>query len=179
MKLVKYSVSVSFFLLMFGCRENKLATEGGMEKSDSHIPETVLDSSLYAWEDGKIVVNWKDLLDVKFLKKADTLLDSVDIPEFNKKVKAMHGREVIIDGFYIPVEETGDENIVILSAYPYAQCFFCGQAGVESIVDVLIKEPLPPIKTDTKVRFSGIFKTNADDFDFLIYILDNARYIPK
>ncbi|MBK6364574.1 MAG: hypothetical protein IPF52_14195 [Saprospiraceae bacterium] len=82
-----------------------------------------------------------------------------------------------MEGFYIPVEETGDENIVILSAYPYSQCF-CGQAGVESIVDVLIKRSAAAYKNRYKVRFSGTFKTNTDDFDYLIYLLEEAKYLP-
>ncbi|MBK6566560.1 MAG: hypothetical protein IPL63_18655 [Saprospiraceae bacterium] len=178
MRLFKNFVFIVLLFFLMSCREKSITADADKINMDSLRAEMALDSSLYKWEEGKIVVNWKDLIDIKFVRKADSLLDSVDIPQFTDKVKAIHGREVIMEGFYIPVEETGDENIVILSAYPYSQCFFCGQAGVESIVDVLIKEALPPIKTDTKVRFSGTFKTNADDFDYLIYLLEEAKYLP-
>jgi hypothetical protein len=164
-------------LSFFACRQNQesvVPETNVMAKDTSVVP---LDTAAYRWEDDKIVINWEDLLDIRFEKRQHEMLDSVDIPVFNDKVKAINGQHVIIEGFYIPVEETGDENIVILSAYPFAECFFCGQAGVESIVDVLIKEKLPPIKTDTKVRFSGKFRLNPDNFDFLIYILDDARYL--
>lgn len=164
-------------VLLLSCRQNQdvPVTETAIPAMDTL--KITLDSTAYRWEGDKILVNWDDLLDIRFEKKPHELLDSVDIPVFSDKVKAINGMEVIIEGFYIPVEETGDENIVILSAYPFAECFFCGQAGVESIVDVLIKEKLPTIKTDTKVRFSGKFRVNPDNFDFLIYILDDARFL--
>ena len=164
-------------VFLFSCRQNQ---DAAVTDSTTPVKDTVkitLDSAAYRWEGDKILVNWDDLLDIRFEKKPHELLDSVDIPVFNDRVKALDGRDVIVEGFYIPVEETGDENIVILSAYPFAECFFCGQAGVESIIDVLINEKLPTIKTDTKVRFSGKFRTNPDNFDYLIYILDDARYL--
>ncbi|MFZ1703078.1 MAG: hypothetical protein WAT79_01965 [Saprospiraceae bacterium] len=163
--------------MVISCKENHQANLVVQSPSDSLMINMPLDSSLYEWEGDNVVLNWKDLLDVRFNRLSHEFMDSVDIPQFTPKVLALHGKKVIIEGFYIPVEETGDENIVILSAYPFAQCFFCGQAGVESIIDVLINEKLPTIKTDTKVRFSGIFKTNPDNFDFLIYILDDAVFL--
>lgn len=164
-------------LLFFACGQNPDVVMNKTAIPAADTLPVLIDSAAYRWEGDKIMVNWDDLLDIRFEKKPHELLDSVDIPVFSDKVKAINGMEVIIEGFYIPVEETGDENIVILSAYPFAECFFCGQAGVESIVDVLIKEKLPPIKTDTKVKFSGKFRLNPDNFDFLIYILDDARYL--
>ena len=164
-------------LLFFACGQNPepVKTEAKVSARDTSVIR--LDSAAYRWEGDKIVVSWEDLLDIRFEKKPHELLDSLDIPVFNDKIKAINGREIIMEGFYIPVEETGDENIVILSAFPFAECFFCGQAGVESIMDILIKEKLPPIKTDAKVRFTGKFRLNPDNFDFLIYILDDAEYL--
>jgi len=138
--------------------------------------EIPLDSSLYKFKNGKVLLQWDDLLKISFEKKMDEKLGmEVDLPVFNERLKALEGKEVIAEGFYIPVDETGDENIVILSAYPFAQCFFCGQAGVESIIDIIISEKLPHFKTDTKVKFSGKLKLNADNFDFLIYMLEDAK----
>lgn len=164
-------------IVWISCRQNQEAVLSEAAPPTRDTSKIVLDSAAYRWEGDKILVNWEDLLDIRFEKQSHELLDSADIPVFNERVKALDGRDVIVEGFYIPVEETGDENIVILSAYPFAECFFCGQAGVESIIDVLIKEKLPSIKTDTKVRFSGKFRTNPDNFDFLIYILDDARFL--
>lgn len=78
----------------------------------------------------------------------------------------------------IPVSETGDEEIFILSAFPYSQCFFCGQAGLESILDIQLKnEPQRNLKLDEQLNFKGKLRLNATDLDYLIYILDDAELI--
>jgi len=101
----------------------------------------------------------------------------MSMPIFSDTIQALQGKNVEIEGFYIPVDETGDSDIVIVSAYPYSQCFFCGKAGIESIIDVMVSEKLPTIKTDRKVKFRGKLKLNRDDFDYLIYILENAELV--
>lgn len=177
--LLRWVGLLLFTQCILACKEAEEKTPAIQELAKEVKEDTSFDSLLYQWEGDYVVINWQDLLEVTFQRTPHALLDSADIPQFTEKVKALNGKKVIVEGFYIPVEETGDEKIVILSAYPYVQCFFCGQAGVESIIDVLIKEKLPPIKTDTKVRFQGIFKTNADNFDYLIYILEDAKYLPS
>jgi hypothetical protein len=118
------------------------------------------------------------LLKVKFEKQYNEDLGfEVDMPVFSDTLLALNGREVIAEGFYIPVDETGDESILILSAYPFAQCFFCGAAGAESVIDVLNIGKLPKMKVDQKIRFKGKFRLNKDNFDFLIYVLEQAEYI--
>jgi hypothetical protein len=89
----------------------------------------------------------------------------------------LDGKRVEVEGFYIPVDETGNEKIVILSAYPFAQCFFCGKAGVESIIDILSPKKLPALKVDTKIKFRGRLKLNRDNFDYLIYVLEEAEMV--
>ncbi|MBK9734442.1 MAG: hypothetical protein IPO92_05520 [Saprospiraceae bacterium] len=98
----------------------------------------------------------------------------VSLPVFNDTLKMLDGKDVMIEGFYIPVDETGDDKIVIVSAFPFSQCFFCGKAGVESIVDVLSPKKLPTLKVDTKIKFKGRLKLNRDNFDYLIYVLEEA-----
>ena len=44
-------------------------------------------------------------------------------------IQAINGKEVLIQGYIIPFEETGDESILILSANPFSTCFFCGGAS--------------------------------------------------
>ena len=101
----------------------------------------------------------------------------VSMPVFSDTLKVLDGKLVEVEGFYIPVDETGDDKIVILSAFPFAQCFFCGKAGVESIIDILSPTKLPVLKVDTKIKFKGRLKLNRDNFDYLIYVLEEAEMI--
>lgn len=166
------------FLIVFkGCK-----SENGDTKTDtSNQPEANTDTtslllSKYKKEGDAYIVPWNYMLNLKFEKKySDSLGMEVSLPIFNDTLKVLDGKTVIAEGFYIPVDETGDETIVILSAYPFAQCFFCGQAGVESIIDIITTQKLPKLKIDTKIRFKGRFKLNRDNFDFLIYMLEDAE----
>ena len=78
-------------------------------------------------------------------------------------------------GFVIPLEETADKTFVILSAFPYSQCFFCGQAGPESVIDILAESKLPRLSVDEKLTFRGRLRLNEDDLRYLNYILEEAE----
>lgn len=141
--------------------ENKINLDAIFEKSDDHY-----------------IIPWSLLTKIDFEKSyLEKMQMEMTLPVFGDTLKALDHQNVQIEGFYIPVDETGDDKIVILSAYPFAQCFFCGKAGVESIIDVLPLEKLPTLKVDRKLKFRGKLKLNRDDFDYLIYILEDARMV--
>lgn len=153
-----------------GLTDNVPTTSSGLDKSMLLSHFTKKDE---AW-----VLPWSNLLNIHF---EEIFIDSLEmeatVPVFNDTLQALNGEIVLVEGFFIPVSETGDENIVILSAFPYAQCFFCGKAGVESIIDVVGAKNLPHIKLDEKIRLKGKLRLNRDDFDYLIYILENAELV--
>ena len=129
-------------------------------------------------EYGRYQIPWELLLQVKFQEVfSDTMGMMVNLPIFNDTLQYLEGKTVIVEGYYIPVDETGDADIVILSAYPFSQCFFCGNAGVESIIDIFPIDKLPRIKADHKITFEGRFHLNKDDFDYLIYNLYDAKLV--
>jgi hypothetical protein len=182
---IKGCAFIIFIITIFlNCKSEKSETVTDALKSD--LPGNpvhdqgpiAFDSTLYEYENGLIKLNWEHLLSVKFSKQFNEDLGfEVDMPLFSDTLKALNGRDVIAEGFYIPVDETGDESIVILSAYPFAQCFFCGAAGAESVIDVLNIGKLPRLKLDQKIRFKGRLRLNKDNFDFLIYVLEEAELL--
>lgn len=123
-------------------------------------------------------LTWATLADVEFSWEYSTELgQEVPFPVFSDTVKQLEGRLVTLTGFVIPLEETGDETIIVLSAFPYTECFFCGGAGPESVVDILPKEPLGRHRLDEKATFRGRLRLNDDDFMYLNYILEEAEWI--
>ncbi|MBK9257370.1 MAG: hypothetical protein IPM42_18015 [Saprospiraceae bacterium] len=173
----------TIFIFCFSCKnENKeVATLPDLDKTEEVTDKNGIrfDSTLYEFEDGFVKLDWKQLLSVRFEKQYNAELElEVDMPVFSDTLLALNGKDVIAEGFYIPVDETGNSEILILSAYPFAQCFFCGAAGAESVIDVLNVSKLPKLKTDQKIKFKGKLKLNSDNFDFLIYVLEMAEYIP-
>ena len=136
-----------------------------------------LDSSLYKFEDGAIRVTWKMLSDVVFTDEYSEEVEAyVPYPTFGTKLQAIEGKTILIEGYIIPLEETGDETILVLSALPYSSCFFCGGAGPESVMDIKLR---PEVKrkftTDERMTFRGKLRLNDDDLYFLNYILEEAE----
>jgi hypothetical protein len=137
-----------------------------------------LDSSAYAWEDGYLVLPWSTLAQVEFeWAYSEVAGGEVPFPVFNSTLKALQGHPVQVSGYAIPLEETGDETFVILSAFPYSQCFFCGMAGPESVIDILPGRKLPRLSVDDKTTFRGRLRLNDDDLRYLNYILDEAELV--
>lgn len=120
-----------------------------------------------------VELTWDMLSDVTF---KDVYLEEYDIyyyyPTFGPKVLDMEGREVKISGYVIPVDY--DDDYYVLSAFPFASCFFCGGAGPESVMDLQLKPGHRKFKTDERLTFKGVFTTNSSDIYSLNYILEDA-----
>ncbi len=118
-------------------------------------------------------LTWKMLTDVEF---KDVYLEELDAyywkPTFGQSIKDLEGDEVFITGYIIPVDY--DENFYVLSRYPFANCFFCGGAGPESVIDLRFANENRKYKTDERLTFKGKFKLNADDVYQMNYILLEA-----
>ncbi|EIM77702.1 hypothetical protein A3SI_05959 [Nitritalea halalkaliphila LW7] len=100
-------------------------------------------------------------------------------PKFPDELMEYAGKEVEVTGFYIPLE-MNDANIVVISKYPMAECFFCGGAGPESVVvGYLEKKPSRRFKVDEIVTVKGRLQLNEDDIDELNFILKNASIYKK
>jgi hypothetical protein len=99
-------------------------------------------------------------------------------PTFTDDVKKLQGKEVILEGFYVPFAPEGDDY-VILSKYPMAQCFFCGGGGPESVVEVNFAKEPGRFQVDDLVMVKGKLKLNSDDLDHLNFILTDAVIVSE
>jgi len=176
-------VELAFFAAFSGsflsCRDQK--SDQKPEPTQSVVLDTVgvVPPTIQKSGDAYLLP-WPVLMKTKFENRFEQKLGiEVTYPLFNDTLRALAGKRVIVEGYYIPVDETGDASIVILSAYPYANCFFCGNAGVETIIDVLGTKDLPPLKLDSRIKFEGTLRLNAENYDYLIYVLDDARLVPN
>jgi hypothetical protein len=126
-----------------------------------------------------VELTWQLLEDVDF---KDVYIEEIDSyywkPEFGGRVMAMEGKEVHLTGYLIPVDV--DEDFYVLSRYPFANCFFCGGAGPESVVDLRWpSKDHRTYQTDERLTFKGTLRLNADDIYQMNYILDGAvEYTP-
>lgn len=115
-------------------------------------------------------INWKLLGMIKFIKKADKEYGEVMYPQVNSLVKQKASKKIAISGFIIPIDNT----TYALSKNVFASCFFCGQAGPETIMGIKFKGETPKLKTDQYVTLVGTFRINETDVEDWIYHIDNA-----
>jgi len=122
---------------------------------------------------------WDAFAKTKFEPKYyEKLGEYLFYPTFSAELKALVGKEITIQGYYVPfAPEDGD--YIVLSKYPMSQCFFCGGAGPESIVEVNFTGSLPKFQIDDLVTVKGKLKLNTDDMDHVNFILTDAVLIRK
>ncbi len=133
----------------------------------------LLSLSSFAPAPAPVEVTWTTLADVQFKDVYVAQLDQYYWkPTFGPKVKALEGKEVFITGYVIPVDY--DENFYVVSKTPFANCFFCGGGGPETVVDLRFAGKNREYKTDERLTFKGILKLNADDIYQMNYILEKC-----
>jgi len=144
-----------------------------------HLLISIITSFWSMTMDEPVKLNWVQLSDMTMEYRYNEEFGfDIPYPVFGDEIKAVEGKEVTLEGFVLLIEAE-DEEIVILSKYPYSQCFFCGGAGPESVVDVLLKDASKDhgLKMDQRVTFKGKLKLNIEDLDHLNYIFEEAELV--
>ena len=101
------------------------------------------------------------------------------MPNFPIELKALVGKEVNLEGYYMPIDVDGNAYI-ILSKFPYSQCFFCGGAGPETIAEVSFKvKPASKFEADQFIRVKGKVKLNESDLEHGNFMLTDSVLIEK
>ena len=64
---------------------------------------------------------------------------------------------------------------IILSSLPLAECFFCGSGGPETVMEVMLSNPIK--YTSKRVKVRGKLTLNSKDPEKLMYILQDATLV--
>lgn len=103
----------------------------------------------------------------------------MQVPRFGSTLKALEGKEIVLRGFFLPADVTG--NTFVLSHVPMQMCFFCSGAGIESVVELhsLVTHNIRfrRLSTDDFIEVKGKLRLNQDNLDHLIYILEDAELL--
>jgi hypothetical protein len=148
-------------------------------KAAGMLPDVRIAAPAEADAEAYAELTWRMLEDVEF---KDVYVEELDAyywkPTFGDIVNGLEGKEVHITGYMIPVDL--DEDFYVLSRYPFANCFFCGGAGPESVIDLRFDGKSPRVyQTDERLTFAGKFRLNANDVYQMNYILDGTvEYTP-
>lgn len=94
-------------------------------------------------------------------------------PRFSGKLEDLEGEEVLIAGYIIPTNF--EENTYALSANPFSSCFFCGNAGPETVMQLRFKNKQSKFLTDQYVIVKGKLVLNRSNPNELFFILVNVE----
>jgi hypothetical protein len=127
----------------------------------------------FAW--GQTEPNvWRELSDVTY-KIGEDEFGELYLPVFSDKIKSLEGKVVEADGYIIPFEGMFKPEHIILSSLPLAECFFCGSGGPETVMEVMLKDPIK--YTSKRVKVRGTLTLNSNDPEKLMYILSDAQLL--
>jgi hypothetical protein len=132
----------------------------------------------FVFAQGKVDM-WNEFAKTKFESKYyEKLGEYLFYPNFPADIKALEGKEVTVQGYYVPfAPEDGD--YIIISKYPMSQCFFCGGGGPESIAEVNFAKDPGKFQVDDLITVKGKLKLNAEDLDHVNFILTEAVLVSK
>lgn len=117
---------------------------------------------------------WNLFAKTKFEPKFDEKLgEYLFYPTFTDDIKKLEGKEVTLEGFYVPFAPEGDDYIIV-SKYPMSQCFFCGGGGPESVAEVNFAKDPGRFQVDDLIIVRGKLKLNSVDLDHINFILTDA-----
>ena len=121
----------------------------------------------------QVEMTWDDLEDVSYSIKNGSGDEMVwGKPKFGDSLKELDGKKVAITGYVLPI--TVDRKEFILSRYHFAECFFCGNGGPETIMEMKLKEDVKKPVIDRPVRFVGTLKLNKKPYE-LMFFLEEAE----
>jgi hypothetical protein len=125
------------------------------------------------------VDRWDNFAKTKFEPKYNEKLgEYLFNPIFPPDLKALEGKEITIQGYYVPfAPEDGD--YIIISKFPMSQCFFCGGGGPESIAEVNFAKEQRKFQMDDLITVKGKLKLNTDNLDHMNFILTDAELVSK
>ena len=122
---------------------------------------------------GQSINGWEIMDNASFKSVyVDEFEAETDLLLLTDDLKKRSGEHLTISGYYVPLM---DDDVMILSKFSFANCFFCGGAGLESVVQIELKDDIPyNLEMDQKIKVSGRIYFNDSDWDKLSFILKDA-----
>lgn len=91
---------------------------------------------------------------------------------FSPQLMNLEGKEVIVTGYFLVLD--GTQSIYMLSKNPMASCFFCGNGGPETIIELEFTEK-PSFKMDDLLSVSGVLRLNRSNPNHCYYRIEEAE----
>ncbi len=109
----------------------------------------------------------------KYFEEVDTYYR---VPVFTDELREKEGETIVLSGFFLPYST--EDSLIIISRYPNASCFFCGQAGVESVAMVELEVPNQNAYImDQMLLVKGKLELNSTDINRLAFVIKEASVV--
>lgn len=123
------------------------------------------------------IVTWDDLSYVAYRGTYSPQHNMrYDKPIFSKDILKMHGTQVQITGYIIPIDTQGER--FFLSANPNSSCYFCGSGDKHSVLELNLKNFPVNYKVDEYLTFEGTLETHTEMI-YYPYSLENAVLVKE
>ncbi|SHG68886.1 hypothetical protein [Flagellimonas flava] len=116
------------------------------------------------WSDLSKGISWEQ-------SSPEALFPGFQRATFSPKMKNLEGKQVIITGYLLVLD--GKQSVYLLSKNPMASCFFCGNGGPETIVDLKFAEK-PSFAMDELLSVKGTLHLNENNPNGCYYRIENA-----
>ena len=122
---------------------------------------------------GQTVLDWSDLSEGISWEKSspEPYFPVFQKANFSPKIRALEGEQVIITGYLLVLD--GKQSVYLLSKNPMASCFFCGNGGPETIVDLWFAQK-PSFTMDALVSVEGVLRLNEHNPNASYYRIEEA-----
>lgn len=119
---------------------------------------------------------WRLFSELQFEEYFSEEIGTYDLkPIFTEDILALEGREVVLLGYIISSAKTDGFENVILSKFPFTSCYFCGNAGMETVAEIEYDAKRSTFRMDSAYGFKGTLSFNRDDPERLVVILKDAE----
>lgn len=122
---------------------------------------------------GQVAIDWESLARVSYSPIDGQVGETV---AFAAPLQALDSQEVIITGYMLPL--TVDNDRYILSRFPFYNCYFCGNAGRETVIELQPREENWKFDIDEKVRIRGILHLKQEPEALIFELTDAEPIIP-
>jgi hypothetical protein len=119
---------------------------------------------------------WRLFSDLQFDEYFNEDIGTYDLkPIMTDSLYSLEGREVVLLGYIISSSKTDDFENVILSKFPFTSCYFCGNAGMETVAEIEYDAKKSQFRMDSAYGFKGKLSFNTDNPERLVVILKEAE----
>jgi len=119
---------------------------------------------------------WRLFAELEFEEFFSEEIGTYDLkPVFSDEILAHEGKEVVLLGYIISSAKTDGFENVILSKFPFTSCYFCGNAGMETVAEIEYDAKKSKFRMDSAYGFKGKLTFNKDNPERLVVIIKDAE----